>query len=297
MHASLTAILAAACGGATAWAVSATQVEPVAAAAAVAPADGGDLQLAQLERRLADLAERIEELSMSPIAPASGTAREAVAEPVDLDQIERAVRRLVADTALREEEAPVEWPGGFATATDAIRSILDLGVDSEEAAALWKHADENDQLHDLLAAMEAELENQPETSDKHQTRARAYYAAARARPSNMEGNWWVDSDNAYSRSLELDPQNWDARYQKARNQAFWPTAYGGQAEAIRHFEILVDQQERRAPEERFAQSYVWLGNLYDQQGRTEEARQVWERGLGIFPGDDWLTKKLSTLSK
>ena len=106
----------------------------------------------------------------------------------------------------------------------------------------------------------------------------------------------MDSDQAFARALELDSEHWESRSQMARNKSFWPAAYGGQAEAIRQFETLIRQQERGAPEPRFASTYLWLGNLYDQQGRTELAQQVWSRGLGLFPDDSSLADKLDSLN-
>ena len=216
---------------------------------------------------------------------------------LDEDDVAQVVRSMVeADAIVASSETPVTWPGGTTDARSALERILAAGINGTDAAALWAEAAENGQLHELLAAMEEHMADLPETAGKHYDRARAYYSAARAFPSNGDGNWWVDSNNAYTQALELDPAHWDARYEKARNMAFWPVAYGGQAEAIRHFEVLARQQEGRDAEPRFADTYVWLGNLYDQQGRLEDARAAWTKGLSMFPGNDRLAEKLATLN-
>lgn len=249
-----------------------------------------------LRQRLAQLPDQLAEpvTVRETVLPTEGETRAIVERAVE----EMVRSGLVASGEAWEDEAPVEavrWPGDTESAMDAFQAILAAGIDSEEARALWAEAAENGQLHELLEEMELAMEGEPETADKHFQLARGYYSAARVKPDNRDGNWWVDSDDAFDQALELDPQHWDARYQKAVNQSFWPTAYGGQAEAIRNFEILLDQQETREPEERFAKSYVWLGNLYDQQGRTEMARQTWERGLALHPGHTWLQSRLDSL--
>ncbi|MEM6928274.1 MAG: tetratricopeptide repeat protein, partial [Myxococcota bacterium] len=59
------------------------------------------------------------------------------------------------------------------------------------------------------------------------------------------------------------------------------------------FETLVDQQGASTDRPEFAKTYWWLGNLYDQQGRSDDARVAWEKGLALFPGDPTLIGKLA----
>ncbi|QDV09235.1 Tetratricopeptide repeat protein [Planctomycetes bacterium Poly30] len=270
-------------------------------AAIVAASDRGE---GDLMSQLQVLEKRVEDLLESQAMGAVPVARVAAASPagssLSEDSVRDLVRGLVKEDALTgAEDGEIVWPGGHASAADTIRAILDGDVTGEDVAGLWEEAAANGQLHDLLAAMEAEMENVPESADKHFDRARAYYSAAQAMPSNGDGNWWVDSNEAYSSALKYDPQHWEARYQKARNMSFWPVAYGGQAEAVKHFERLADQQESgnvtAGNAANYPKTYVWLGNLYAQQGKTAQARAAWERGLAAFPGDGWLLERLNSL--
>ncbi|MEZ6015251.1 MAG: tetratricopeptide repeat protein [Planctomycetota bacterium] len=247
-----------------------------------------DVDALQAESRASDVVAWTGE--RAPLESETGPG----ATNADMQALEALVRALVEPSALIQDK-PVTWPAGARDAAAAVEAILSAGIDSDEAAEMWAEAAKNGQVHALLEQLEARMEELPETADKHLARARAYYAAARAVPDNADGNWWVDSNTAYSKVLELDPAHWDARYQKARNMSFWPPAYGGQAEAARHFEILIQQQAGQAPRAEFARPYQWLGNLYDQQGRTDDARRVWEQGLARFPGDPGLTAKLASL--
>lgn len=241
-------------------------------------------------------------LASTALASAQRTAAHSKAgdpsEILSADDVASLIRSLVEEDSLVQGE-PTEkpWPGGAADARAAIDAILELGVDTAEARALWEEAAANGQLHELLAEMEARMELEPVTADQQYDRARAFYAAAQVHPSNADGNWWVDSNSAYNQVLEIDPQHWDARFQKARNMAFWPVAYGGQAEAVRHFETLVKQQRGSSDRADYADTYRWLGNLYDQQGRADDARRTWEQGLALFPNNASLRNKLNDATR
>ena len=251
-----------------------------------------DARFDALSAQIEALAERAE---LAPVP----TSRLSVPVAASHDSVaaDSAQEVMVAEDTGIGDAAP--WPGGFATPGETVQAILDAGPESEEAAALFERAAEAGQLHELLDAMELALADVPESAEKHFNRATAYYGAARAFPSNSDGNWWVDSNKAFSKALEYDPQHWKSRYSKARNMAFWPVAYGGQAEAIRHFETLAGQQESGLGDPSRAadhpKTYVWLGNLYAQQGQTAKAQAAWERGLAAFPGDSWLTERLTSL--
>jgi tetratricopeptide (TPR) repeat protein len=68
--------------------------------------------------------------------------------------------------------------------------------------------------------------------------------------------------------------------------------FGKQAEAIQNFETLVAQQENGPLKPEYAQTYLWLGNLYMQQGKGDQAKAAYEKGLAKFPGDEELLKQL-----
>ena len=257
------------------------------AAASLADASVTRDELDSLRDELRGLAQRLAAAERRPAVP---TANTAVPESPAVDP-----QTTSAMDAQHAGSGEATYPGGTPDARSGFLALLDAGLVGEEAEALWDQAAEAGQLHELLEAMEEHMAGLPETAVKHADRARAYYEAARALPTNEDGNWWVDSDDAYSHALELDPDHWDARYEKARNMSFWPVAYGGQAQAIRHFEVLVESQRASSPSPREAKTYVWLGNLYDQQGRRADAEALWREGLARHPQDDWLRKKVEAL--
>ncbi|MEL6903872.1 MAG: tetratricopeptide repeat protein [Planctomycetota bacterium] len=287
-------LVAAAAVGALSSAIVAVSLRPEPAAPApVRAADGAALR--ELQAEVEALAEnvRLAAPAVSDRAPAEAASGAASAE------LRALVAELVRPEALADSGELQEVEDAADTvdvaAVDRINAILESGIDGAEAFELWREAHAAGQLHAVLAALEERHAAEPPSAQNCFDRARAYYAAAGVHPNNNDGNWWVDSNDAYSDALELDPEHWDARFQKAKNMSFWPTAYGGQAEAIRHFEVLVEQQSKRAARPEFAETYWRLGNLYDQQGRPDRARRAWESGLALFPEDGRIRGKLSSL--
>ena len=75
------------------------------------------------------------------------------------------------------------------------------------------------------------------------------------------------------------------------NLSFWPPIFGKGAEAISQFETLLGQQKSQSPQPQFAETYLWLGNLYAQSGKMDLAQQTWSDGLLLFPDDEDLQGK------
>ena len=67
---------------------------------------------------------------------------------------------------------------------------------------------------------------------------------------------------------------------------------GDQPEAIRQFETLITQQGEGPSESHHVETYVMLGNLYQQSGQADMATELWNRGLVNFPNDERLRSSL-----
>ena len=88
------------------------------------------------------------------------------------------------------------------------------------------------------------------------------------------GVWGTKADKAFDGALAIDDHNWDARFAKAVSLSFWPPMLGKQNEAIKNFEVLVEQQSAQSSKSEFAQTYYFLGNMYTQTGDKDKAL-VW----------------------
>jgi tetratricopeptide (TPR) repeat protein len=106
------------------------------------------------------------------------------------------------------------------------------------------------------------------------------------------GQLATQADQAFDRALELDPNNWDARFTKAVALSNWPAFLGKQPEAISQFETLIAQQELAAPSPGHARTYLYLGNMYVQTGEKAKAIEVWRNGLARYPDDADLREQL-----
>ncbi len=56
-----------------------------------------------------------------------------------------------------------------------------------------------------------------------------------------------------------------------------------------------DQQEKALACPEYVQTYVLLGEPYEKGGQADDARQIWPRGLALFPDHSSLKDKLAKL--
>ncbi len=177
---------------------------------------------------------------------------------------------------------------------DAMRRLIDPLLGDAEREEIWAKIREEGLVKEAIAALEAEVESNPDNADLLTELGYAYvqpiFSGAAAGPE--AGIWSMKSDATYDRALAIDPEHWDARFSKAVSYSFWPPVMGKQGEAIKHFETLIEQQGNRPREDRFVQTYQFLGNLYAQTGKQAEAEAAWRKGLAEFPNDTQLKKSL-----
>ena len=83
-------------------------------------------------------------------------------------------------------------------------------------------------------------------------------------------------------ALQIDSTHWEARFTLAMHHFHTPEFLGRTPDAIRHLEILLRQQGA-GTQPHFANTYLYLGDLYRRAGRAPEAMEVWRRGAALFP--------------
>ena len=191
---------------------------------------------------------------------------------------------------------PVE-PAAAPSAADAFEALAAKltapGATREERVEAWRKLVEAGFLDRSVALFEKKARENPSSAEAQMDFARACVQRIFATPEGpAKGLWASKADQAFDAALKIDPRHWEARFSKAIGLSFWPPIFGKQPEAIRQFETLIVQQEEGAPEPHFAQTYVLLGNLYQQQGKTEKAAEIWGKGAALFPMDEGLKAKL-----
>ena len=150
-------------------------------------------------------------------------------------------------------------------------------------------------MDQAVSLLESQLADDQEDSDLQLELAFGYLQKLGAANAYDKAKWALKADQAFDGILAMDENHWDARFSKAVSLSFWPPILGKQPEAEKQFEILMDKQEQMVEQPEFTQTYVLLSNIYLQQGRKEEALDVLNRGLSLFPGDTELHQRISDL--
>jgi tetratricopeptide (TPR) repeat protein len=98
-------------------------------------------------------------------------------------------------------------------------------------------------------------------------------------------------DQNFDAALKVDPQNWEAQFEKANSMSYWPDVAGKGPEVIQRLTGLIDQQETLPAQPQFAKTYVLLGEQYQKAGQPDKATATWQLGEQKFPNDPALLKK------
>jgi cytochrome c-type biogenesis protein CcmH/NrfG len=180
------------------------------------------------------------------------------------------------------------------TVESAFAALTAPGTSWDAREALWKKVRAAGLLDEVIKEFEKRAKANPRDPQVQTELGEAYLKKTEELGSSMEsGVYATKADRAFDKALELDPEHWEARFVKAMSLSFWPPVFGKQTEAIKHFETLVAQQERQAPRSDFGDTYLMLGNMYQQMGQHDRARSTWERGLKLYPDNGDLQKQIA----
>lgn len=269
----------------------------------VEPAPEAAQEPTALERRLAELEGELDELRQqeSQLAQADRGPREAVGTSADQEEAIRAAidawmaengEALMASAAQPTGEGEALDPTAMSTPEEALLAI-EAAESWDDLMAALQAADDAGIIDEVLAELERRAAAQPDSEDAQLQLAQGYLHKVFTTTNPIEvGGWATKLDSAYDNVLAINDQSWDARFGKAISLSNWPDFAGKQPEAIRQFEILREQQRGVDNRDGFDQTYLILGNLYQQTGRLDEARSVWQEGLGRYPGSSELQKQL-----
>ena len=252
----------------------------------------------ELEKRLSVLERSIAELAARPTAMA-GDGRQAP------DEIERVVRRLLeesrgaelaaADAVKPEQDSTDAAARALPKDTASLLALLeDPALGEMDRQLLWEKVRNAGRIDEVVASYEAAAAADPNSPEAQVQLGNAYLQKLfQIGDGPVKGMVAMQADAAFNRALEIDPTNWEARFTKAVSLSHWPPVFGKQAEAISHFEKLVEQQRNLPPSAEHVHTYLLLGNLYQQNGKGEQAQAVWKEGLEVFPGNPALADALS----
>jgi tetratricopeptide (TPR) repeat protein len=228
---------------------------------------------------------------------AAKTAAETRVSASDVDAaVQRALeRRATTGTAAADATAAAE-PASKKKfdAHAAMLSLNDPTLTQEKRQAIWKEISDAGALDEVLAMFEQLANDDPRNAAAQVDLGRAYLQKVfKAGGGPEAGVWATKADKSFDNALAIDDHNWDARFQKAVSLSFWPPMLGKQNEAIQNFETLIAQQGGQNSSPQFAQSYLFLGNMYTQVGDKEKALATWQAGLALFPGNAQIQKQIA----
>lgn len=175
---------------------------------------------------------------------------------------------------------------------EALALLFDPEVKDSRKERVFKELAKLGLLDDVLLVYEERARENPSDPDVQSELGVAYIQKLLSVNVAEQGTWFKKADAAFDRALALDERHWPARFVKAVSYAFSPPLLGYHTKAIEHFEILREQQESGPPQKHFAQTYLYLGNLYSNQGKAEKAQEVWEKGLSLYPDFEELRNRL-----
>ncbi|MEZ5979260.1 MAG: tetratricopeptide repeat protein [Planctomycetota bacterium] len=172
---------------------------------------------------------------------------------------------------------------------DEIAALFGGGIGDGERWDLLDRLRKSGQLDEVLERLQERADANPNDPEAQFEVGMAYIMKLQSVGASFEAGPLANkADAAFDRTLALDEDHLGARKAKAISLSFWPPIFGKQPKAIEQFEILIDKQKQFPPNPDFADSYVLLGNLYLQSGKTDEAAKVFQQGLDAYPDDEAL---------
>jgi tetratricopeptide (TPR) repeat protein/predicted Ser/Thr protein kinase len=175
----------------------------------------------------------------------------------------------------------------------ALEKLLDPEVLFDEKEEILEDLRRTGRLESIIAVLERKALEVPESADRHLALGVAYIKKVTSAGNDLDkGTYARKADQAFDRALALDARHWGARFYKAISLTFWPPVFGKMAEAIRHFELLLEQQAEGPSRPEHAETYLFLGNVHQQQGNYLKALEVWRKGAALFPGHPGLGERL-----
>jgi len=258
------------------------------------PTPGGDAtaalqrEVAALRVTQADLQKQLAAFASAPAPAAAARPIERVEAPtVSNEQIAAAVEAYLGKRAGGASATPAAAANSFDMETDFAKLA---GGSFFEHPELWKKAYDAGLMDEVIKKFEAEAKLNPNDAKKQMDLAKAYISYLQMDTSKGP-TLGLKADQTYDRVLALEPTHWEARFSKAVSYSFWPAFTGKPKESIKHFQMLVEQQDSMPVEPQQAQTYLMLGNMLEQGGDVVKAKAAWARGSKRHPDNEELRKK------
>ena len=261
-----------------------------------APPDPNAGEAAQLREDVGKLRQECADLRRQLAARPAAANREMTG--LGDARIEEAVMRWLDQNrdklGLKDMAAAKAAKAAKVDMVQAYQMLVDMNGSWDARNEMWQKVVKAGQLDEMVKRLRGHVKSSPNSADAHVALGNGL--VQKIWSGNITGleqaTIGMQIDRSYATALELDPEHWEARYSRAIGMTHWPAYMGGQAQAIKNFETLIEQQERRTAKPEYASTYMLLGNVYAQQGKNDKAKAAWRQGLKLFPDDKELKERL-----
>jgi tetratricopeptide (TPR) repeat protein len=177
----------------------------------------------------------------------------------------------------------------------AVQTILSPQASYQQKKDAWQQLKDTGKLDQAVGQLEQLVAGNPQSAADIAALGQAYMKQCdEYKDIRDKAILVMKADQTFDAALNVDPSNWDARFNKAVGMSYWPPELNKTQEVFQQFQTLIQQQEAEPPQPQFALPYVWLGDQYQKAGYPDEATQTWQRGAALFPDNSQLRKKLAS---
>jgi tetratricopeptide (TPR) repeat protein len=100
----------------------------------------------------------------------------------------------------------------------------------------------------------------------------------------------------FTKSLEIRP-SWIGLYTRGNSYLYWPRIFNRTHLGIADLEEALKIQQSAAKKDLYVRVYIALGDGYLKMDDPEKAREIWKKGLEVFPGNAELTRRMTASSE
>ncbi len=235
-----------------------------------------------------------------PIAnppPRTSSASESSSEPAQGDHggTVQAGEPATAPAPTAAPATSAAKPSIVASFSQPLQTLVSPQATFAQKQAAWKQLRDTGQLDQAIAQLQQAVKDDLSVAEYSAALGQAYLQKlGTTQDFRQQSILAMEADQTFDQALTLDPDNWDARFWKASALTHWPADLNKSQEIMENLSTLIDQQETRAPQPEYAQSYVLLGEQDQKAGYPDNAQQMWQRGAALYPNNEVLQNKLAS---
>jgi tetratricopeptide (TPR) repeat protein len=177
----------------------------------------------------------------------------------------------------------------------AMDTLISPSSTHEQRQAAWKQLKDSGQLDQAIAQLQQLMAANPQSAQFPGDLGEAYLLkCSQTDDIRQRAILAMNADELFDTALNLDPNDWEARYTKTVAMSHWPDSLGKGPDVISSFLTLIQQQQPLPPESQFALPYLKLGDVYQKAGDAASALNAWQQGAALYPGNEDLQSRLAS---